>query len=270
MPGANPGVSALELHHEDLGGSGVPLVILHGLFGSSRNWFSAGRELSKSNHVYALDLRNHGESPHGATHAREDLRADLKLWFSKHLPAEKPILLGHSMGGMAAMDFAVSYPDQLRALIIVDIAPRRYPPQHDSEFAALSVEPGLYGSRSEIDRAMARHVSNRAVRQFLQTNLVHKEGGGYEWRINLEALKKAAAQGGIEEPASEGHFSGPVLVISGSESDYVTAHDHDAFRKRFPAVEFCELSGAGHWLHHTHQERFLECVRNFLKEAVRA
>ncbi|MCP5486751.1 MAG: alpha/beta fold hydrolase [Spirochaetales bacterium] len=260
-------MAALKLHHEDLGGSGVPLVILHGLFGSSRNWFSVGRELQKSAHVYALDLRNHGESPHGETHTREDLRGDLKLWFSDHLAEEKPVLLGHSMGGMAAMDFAVSYPDLLRALIVVDIAPRRYPPQHDSEFAALSVDPAGYSSRSEIDQAMAKHVADRSVRQFLQTNLVHKEGGGYEWRINLAALKKAAGQGGLEEPTAHGHFSGPVLVISGSESDYVTADDHAAFRNRFPAVEFREISGAGHWLHHTHQEQFLEHLRSFLKDS---
>ncbi|MCB1322520.1 MAG: alpha/beta fold hydrolase, partial [Leptospiraceae bacterium] len=134
------------MQHNDHGGEGPPLLIFHGLFGSARNWTSIAKELTDCAHVYTFDFRNHGDSPHTDSHTIQDLGDDILYWIAEH-KIQEPILLGHSMGGMAVAATALGHPEDIRAAIIVDIAPRHYAPHHQKEFAALKMDVSGYASR---------------------------------------------------------------------------------------------------------------------------
>ena len=173
----SPEAEAVLLFHRDLGGDGPPLVILHGLFGSSRNWVGVGRRLRSHAHVYAVDQRNHGDSPHTATHTLAGMSADLALWIRRHC-SRPPILLGHSMGGLTIMHLALHRPELAAALVVVDIAPVSYPFRHEEEFAALSVDISALRSRDDLDRVLAPLVPDEAVRRFLSMNARRVTTGG--------------------------------------------------------------------------------------------
>ena len=160
----------MKLHYHDFGGQGDPIVILHGLFASSKNWTSVGQFLKSSGSPYALDARNHGDSPHADSHNLSDLVEDLKVWLHDN-DIERPTLLGHSMGGLTAMGYALSYPESVGALIVVDIIPRSYHTDFTAELNALSLDLSPYNDRNQIDEAMASLVPNKRVRQFLQMNI---------------------------------------------------------------------------------------------------
>lgn len=248
------------------------IVILHGLFGSSRNWTSVARELAKYTDVYCLDQRNHGDSPHADSHTLLDLREDLKRWLDKQRFERKPIVLGHSMGGMAAMAFALEYPDELESLVVVDIAPREYPPHHSKEFAALSLDVSQCSTRSEVDGLMKAIVSDPTVRQFLQMNLVRAPASqpGYAWKINVPALKNATHTNGLENAGTLGAgdsprtYTGPALFIRGGESDYVRDEDFAKIEALFPAARIETVAGHGHWLHYSAMPEFLKILAGFL------
>lgn len=261
-------MSEIFLHHERAAAPGrPPLLILHGLFGSSRNWTSAAKRLRESANldVYALDLRNHGSSPHADSHTLSDLREDVRRWMDRHVGGgAQSIVLGHSMGGVAAMAFALEYPERTRALIVVDIAPRSYAPHHDQEFAALSVRVDDASSRQVVDERMRAHVQTDMVRQFLQMNLDRLDGGGYRWKINVPVLKDAAFTSGIE--LGDRSYDGPTLFVRGGDSDYITDDDFDLIRERFPRARIETIAGHGHWLHYTAADEFLSVVGTFLAE----
>ena len=214
----------MELFHRDLGGTGRPIVILHGLFGSSRNWTAAGAALKAHGRVFALDLRNHGRSPHAPTHSLEDLADDLEEWVSRHL-GEAPVLVGHSMGGLAAMACALRRPARAAALppaalVVVDMAPRAYPFHFEAQLAALALDLSRFSSREELERALEPLLPDRGMRQFLLMS-AERAGEGYRWVLNGEALRKAtfledAARLGAE-PA--GQYRGPALFLAGERSD---------------------------------------------------
>lgn len=252
------------LHHTDTGGEGEPLLIIHGLFGSGDNWRSHLRHWQERYRVIALDLRNHGRSPHvpGMSYAAmaEDVRALLDS-----LDIEKAHLLGHSMGGKVAISLARLAPERTRSLIIADVAPVTYDWHgHDNVFAALrSVEVGLPADRPEADALMAEHVSERAVRLFLATNLVRSDQGGLCLRIGLDEIQ-AGYEDIIGLPAGEGTFDGPTLVVRGSRSPYVSDERLPALHEMLPRAEVVTLKGAGHWLHAEQPEAFQNSVNEFL------
>ena len=252
----------VALFHRDFGGQGPPLVILHGLFGSHKNWSNVAQSLTDTAHVYALDLRNHGESPHSETHSLADLTDDLHVWCARYL-SEPPVLLGHSMGGLAVMSHALTFPEDQRALIVVDIAPRTYHPRHDAEFAALSLDVSKAASRKEVDALMAEHVTNRVTRSFLAMNLERVAGGrGYRWKLNVPVLRRGAY---LEEFESEGRtWDGPALFCLGGLSDYVLPEDERLIRDVFVRACLERRADADHWLHHTAGGWFLPLVREFL------
>lgn len=242
-------------------GSGPPLVILHGLFGSGRNWGSIARELQTGFQVFLLDQRNHGRSPHAATHTLEDLVADLALWQKNQL--QKPFhLLGHSMGGLVAMAFALRYPQALQSLCVVDIAPRSYPFMHEKEFALLQSDFTNSNSRSRIDEEAAHIVGDPLVRNFLLTNL-ERTDSGYEWKINVPVLYKSRLT--AEFPEEKAPWSGPTLFIHGSTSAYFQPGDEDICLKHFPSAQFQCITGGGHWLHVSHRDEFLNILKGWLK-----
>lgn len=255
--------SAVELNHIDYGGEGTPIVLLHGLFGSARNWGRAAELLNDSFHVYALDLRNHGESPHTPTHGTDEMVVDVLKWCDDH-GIDSPLLIGHSMGGIAAMVAALEHPDRFACLGVVDIAPRQYETGHFGPFEALKMDFANFKTRAEIDEAMAEHVSDKSTRQFLQTNLKRRKEGGFRRIVNIDALEKADYGKIFQEKTFE-PYSGRALFIRGGDSDYLIDEDEPKIRSLFPRSTVITIEGAGHWLHHTHAERFVDELTDWAK-----
>lgn len=253
----------MELAFKDHGGSGSDLLILHGLFGSSKNWATTGAKLAELSHVYALDLRNHGDSPHADSHTLDDLVEDVEQ-FSAHRQLSRPILLGHSMGGMVAMAHAMKYPDSSRALIVVDIAPKTYEPHHQKEFAALKLDVSNMDSREDIVAAMAEHLPDENTRQFLAMNLDRMDSG-YRWKLNVPVLEQSQY---IGEFKARGTYGGPALFVVGGKSDYVKAADHDAIKKNFPGAIIETIPDGDHWLHYSKADAFLKLVEGFVSKVV--
>ena len=248
-------------------GSGPPLFILHGLFGSSDNWHSIGKALGEWFHVFAIDLRNHGRSPHSEEMNYELMAADLSELISRRLPEPSSArihLLGHSMGGKVAMQFAINFSANLEKLIIVDIAPKAYPPWHSEIFKGLqSLALGELTTRADADARLATTVQDVAVRAFLLKNLARNSDGRFFWKFNLPDLARHYAELNSNLPAS-GLFDGPALFLAGANSDYLAASDLPEIQKRFPAAILKVIPGAGHWVHAEQPQAFLQIVTEFL------
>jgi pimeloyl-ACP methyl ester carboxylesterase len=228
-------------------GAGKPLVLLHGLFGRAANFGVVQRRLADRARVIALDLRNHGDSPHAAAMDYPTMAADVVETLAA-LGALPAIVMGHSMGGKVAMAMALQAPDSLTKLIVSDIAPVPSPPRFRAIAAAmqaLELSPGL--TRAAADAALAPAVPDAPMRQFLLQNL--RFGDRPAWRIDLPAI--AAALPAIESwPAIDAPpFTGPTAFVVGGRSDFIRQQDRPAIRALFPAVRFITLKAAGHWVH---------------------
>lgn len=255
----------MELYYKQYG-EGHPLVILHGLLGSSGNWHSlASKHLAEHFAVYAVDQRNHGCSPHADSMDYPAMAEDLRD-FMDGLELQAVRLLGHSMGGKTAMEFALAYPERVERLVVVDIAPKSYPPNHVALLKAMrSLDLSAFGSRQEVDEALGQKVPSAPIRQFLLKNLsLDKEAGTYEWQVNLDAISEHYGQLN-EAIASDRSFDGPVLFIRGANSDYIRAEDQKQIRQLFPRAEITTLPKAGHWVHADAPEAFAEMVLAFLR-----
>ena len=253
----------LELHYQvDGPDDALPLVVLHGLFGNADNWRSHVKQWQEQRRVIAVDLRNHGRSPHAQAMDYTSMAKDV-IALLEALKIDRCDLLGHSMGGKVAISVARLAPQRLASLIVADIAPVTYQHGHDSIFAAMRrVEEGRPGSRKEADALMAEHVDTPAIRMFLATNLVRGEDGTMHWRVGLDEIEKAYADI-VAEPAGEGTFEGPTLVLRGARSNYVTDDMLPQVRKILPKAEIVTLD-AGHWLHAETPEAFQTAVNEFL------
>jgi esterase len=235
----------MDLAFRELGGSGPAIVILHGLFGSSQNWGSMGRQLAALGRVYALDLRNHGDSPHAATHTLADCVGDLRDWALARADGTLRII-GHSMGGLVAMGFALAHPELTAGVAAVDIAPRPYPAGHELELQALRTDIGRFRTRAEVDAAIAPMVSDVRTRQFLLTNAV-REGDGFRWRVDVPALATQTVSADFTHV--RGTFGGPALLIACGGSAYVGPEDHAVMRRFFPTTRIETIPEADHWPH---------------------
>ena len=240
------------------------MIILHGLFGSSDNWFSLAKVFAEYFTVYLVDQRNHGQSPHTDDFNYQLLTEDLAAFMQEN-SIEKPHIIGHSMGGKTAMNFAVKYPDQLDHLIIVDIAPKQYPVHHDHILDGLhDIDLNTLSSRTEADQLLSRQVPEPDVRQFLLKNLARNSDSNFEWRVNIHAIDEH-----IEEIGAgmqfEGLFTGPTLFIKGERSNYYTSDDEENILKLFPSAKFVTLN-TGHWVQAEDPKAFAETVFDFLKE----
>lgn len=235
----------------------TPLLVAHGLYGSARNWGAIAKRLSDERQVMAVDMRNHGESPWFETHGYPEMAEDLATSLGQ--PSD---VLGHSMGGKAAMMLALTRPDRVRRLIVADIAPVAYGHSQMPMIEAMrQVDLGRVETRRDADTQLAKHVSEPSVRAFLLQSLDVRER---RWRLNIDAL--AAEMPKIMDfPDVAGRFDGPTLFLSGADSDYV-ARDHRALIKSmFPNAHFAKIPGAGHWLHADQPRAFEAAVRAFLK-----
>lgn len=254
----------VQLHSLRFENPGAPvLIILHGLLGASRNWTTIGKSLRDRFDVHALDLRNHGISPHTNSMRWPELVADLLLYLDTH-GLDDVLLMGHSLGGKIAMKFACEYPERLRKLIIVDIAAKVYPPYHDAEFRAMKRIPnGSLENRREAEELLKPLIPGWAMRQFVLTNLVRGELG-LEWQINLEVLH-ASLQVLRQNPLSEKDvFEGPTLVIAGGRSDFINSEDTDAMRAWFPNIKQTTLPKAGHNVHVDDRKGFLTILNEWI------
>jgi pimeloyl-ACP methyl ester carboxylesterase len=228
-------------------GSGPPLVILHGLFGSLDNWFSIAKELVEHYTLYLVDQRNHGDSPHADVWNYAVMVEDLKeLLDSEGL--EKIFLMGHSMGGKTVMNFAVKYPDRVEKLIVADIAPRFYPIHHQTILEGLnSLNLKEIKSRKEADDQLAKYISELGIRQFLLKSLT-RDSEGFAWKINLKVITEKIENVG-EALAKGTVFEGPTLFLGGSNSNYIQQKDLADLEAHFPNYELEFVADAGHWLH---------------------
>lgn len=243
-------------------GQGRPLFILHGLFGSWENLGTTVKTLAANWDVIAPDIRNHGRSPHSDDCSYRAMAADI-IELADELGIENFCILGHSMGGKIAMELALTYPERIDKLIVVDIAPVQYPNHHAHVFAGLkSIDLATIKSRSEADQQLRKNVNEPAVRAFLLKNLSKDAQGKFAWRLNLEGLEKNYAK--IAEPIKEGSYSGSVLFIKGALSDYLLPEHQAEVVKRFPKVSLKVIEQAGHWPHAEKPQLFIKLVESFL------
>lgn len=257
----------MELFSRDLGGAGnPPLIVLHGLLGSSRNWLGAGAMLAESWHVHALDLRNHGKSPHAEAMRYDDLVGDVLAWMDAR-GFERVDLMGHSMGGKVGMRLASEFPDRLNRLIVVDIAPKAYHSAGSrAEFAAMhEIRLAELKSRTEAELKMESRVPDWAMRKFLTTNLERTDDGGWRWAINLPAITAALPELESNPLADSAVFAGPVLFVLGGKSRYGRPEDHALIRRHFPAAAIEVIVDSGHNPHMQSREAFGACVQAWFR-----
>jgi esterase len=247
-------------------GSGRPVAILHGLFGSGRNWRSIAQHLAAHHRVLTFDLRNHGASPwaDGMPYREmvEDLRASLG---SRGIT--RATLLGHSMGGKVAMLTALLHPAEVDRLVVVDIAPARNPPTLLGYVRAMrTVDLRGITRRGEVDAQLLAAVPDPAERAFLLQNLII-ENGRARWRLNLEAIEREFPEIiGFPELPADTAYRGPTLFVAGARSDHIRPEHEPAIRRRFPQARITRIEGAGHWVHAEQPRAFLQAVEPFLSD----
>ncbi len=240
-----------------------PLVIAHGLFGSARNWGVIARRLAAGRHVVAVDMRNHGTSPRQASQGYPDMAADLAEVIGAL--GGRADLLGHSMGGKAAMQLALTEGHLIRRLVVADIAPVAYGHDQSRHIQAMrGLDLSGLTSRGEADRRLAALVQDTALRAFFLQSLDLKAPGGPAWRINLDVLE-AELPKIVGWPGTGGEFAGPALFLTGELSPYVLPEYRPTILALFPKARFARLRGAGHWLHAERPREFEETVDLFLR-----
>ena len=251
------------LNYKKLGESGSTVIILHGLLGSLDNWQSIAKQLSEKQEVFIIDQRNHGRSPHTDEMNYQVLSEDLKA-FCVQQQIHKTSIIGHSMGGKAAMFFALHYPEMLDKLIIVDIAPSFYDGNHESILFAMAEAPlKSTQSREDIDKFLSARIYDFGVRQFILKNLSRNKEGHFEWKCNLEALILNYRLL-MDFPKSEKQFSGNTYFIKGENSNYINQDNFDACDHYFPNNKMLEIKNAGHWVHADQPALFLEKLKIIL------
>lgn len=244
-------------------GTGVPLLIVHGLFGSGRNWGAIAKRLSAHRPVIAVDQRNHGESPRAETQSYADMAHDLSEVIEAF--GGTADVLGHSMGGKAAMQLALTRPGQVRRLIVADIAPVAYSHSQSAYLNAMRGLDltGLNGSRIEADRRLQESLDDPALRAFFLQSL-DLRADPPRWRLNLEALE-ASIDLITGWPGTPGQYDGPALFLTGALSHYVRPEHKPLITAQFPKARFVKLSGAGHWLHAEKPREFEASVLAWLE-----
>lgn len=257
-------------------GTGDPLIILHGLYGSSDNWVSIAHALEAYYRVILVDQRNHGQSPHSNDHNYKLLSNDLKEFCDK-LCLQKVILIGHSMGGKTAMQFTADYPDRIESLIVVDIAPWGHLEnlstlsilnEHKQIInALLSIPLDSISSRNQADEMLSKTVQQLHVRQFLLKNLKREIDGTFSWKLNLSAISNNIEylMDGVEFDSTKEKLTVKTLFIKGEQSNYIPQNKVNELKEFFQNSELTTISDAGHWVHAEKPKEFINAVLKFLK-----
>lgn len=255
----------MQLHYKQYSEQGQPLVVLHGLFGSQSNWGGHCKQLAEKFSVIGVDLRNHGESAHSPEHNYQVMAEDIKeLLSSLHIPSA--YILGHSMGGKVAMELALSYPELVDRLLVVDIAPVLYTGNADGHMQVIAgmnaLDLGSLQTRGEAETALAQYIEDEATRKFIITNLVRVGDSGFAWRLNLPAIEANYNQL-MEKPQGDSVFDKPTLFVKGELSPYVQAKHEAQILELFPNAGVKIISEAGHWLHADKPQAFQKVAMDF-------
>lgn len=250
----------MKLNYKSFG-QGEPLIIIHGLFGMLDNWQTIAKRLSEDFMVYIVDMRNHGKSPHSDEMDYKVMAEDLKEFMESQW-IYSAYVVGHSMGGKVAMQFAIDYDDMVKKLMVVDIAPKRYPPGHLGIFdALLSIDIDAISSRKEIDKILSDKISEISTVQFLLKNISRKKPKGYKWKMNLSAIH--ASYDNILSSIDPSAIDIPALFVKGGRSGYITKEDHELIQGQFTSSEILEISDVGHWVHAEAPERMIKVINDF-------
>jgi len=253
---------ALKLQHRHFPAPGKPMLIaLHGLLGSSRNWTTAGKALAEHFDTYALDLRNHGGSPHADEMSYPAMAQDVLHWMDSH-SVRRALLVGHSLGGKTAMQVACDAPERLTGLVVVDIAPVSYPPRWEKEFAAMrALDLRAMRSRADAEAELAKTVSDWAFRKFLVTNLERDtEHGGLRWMINLDRLHQCLPQMFGVTLADDMRHDGATLFLRGEHSRFVRDEHIPAIHRYFPNAAIRTIPDSGHNIHFDNLSAFVTAI----------
>lgn len=252
----------MKLFYKEIG-EGNPIVILHGVFGSSDNLLGPAKLLADEYKVYLLDQRNHGNSPHSDEFNYSAMASDL-MEFLDEEGLRNPLIVGHSMGGKVVMNFAAMYPEFDARYVVMDISPRFYKRHHDEILKGLNnIDLESVRSRQEADKVLEEKVSELPVRQFLLKNL-DRTDKGFKWRINLPVLTDKIDN--IGEGLNEDIvIDRPFLFIRGDQSNYIREKDEELIRRQFTDSRVVTIHGAGHWLHAEKPEEFAEIIKEFIK-----
>lgn len=253
----------VKLQYNEYGTNGPPLLVLHGLFGSARNWAGHARSLADTHHVYALDLRNHGSSGRAMTMTYQEMAGDVAGFIADE-NITNPIVMGHSMGGKVAMQLALTAPDLVKSLIVVDIAPVAY--RHDMlDYIAAMQMLDLSGEqrRAELEEELRGEVENSDISAFLMTNL-ERANNGFQWRINLTAISAGMSAITGFSPPPEATYDRQTILIAGSDSSYIRNSYRERISELFPKSRTVTIKDAAHWVHADQPVAFLKTVKAFL------
>jgi len=251
-----------HLNYKKYGEKGRVIVILHGLFGMLDNWNTLAKRLSGKCQVYIVDQRNHGKSFHADEMSYDLMTEDLVNFLDVH-DLTQVNLVGHSMGGKVAMNFALKYPEYLERLVVVDIAPVDYVPAHEAIFSALeSVDFSENPTRKDIANKMKAYISQPAIIQFLMKNLRRNKDRKLQWKMNWPVIRQNY-EAIIQWDVDAWQFDGEVLFIKGEKSNYIKEEDDVAISSYFPKAKILTIAQAGHWVHAEQPAAFLEALEQF-------
>ena len=253
-----------EILHSKIIGTGTPLLILHGFLGMSDNWKTLGTQYAEHGfQCHLIDQRNHGKSFHSKDFNYDYLSEDLKIYM-EYQNLDKASIIGHSMGGKTAMQFACDHPQMTKKLLIADISPKYYPPHHQDIIKGLqALDLETISSRGEADEELSRHLSDFGTRQFLLKNLYWVEKGKLSFRFNLPVLSAKMEEIG-ENISATAQYQGPTLFLRGDASEYVVESDMPQIKTHFPAADIDTIDNAGHWVHAANPNQFFEKSVAFL------
>ena len=270
-------METVELFYREYGTEGDTLVIIHGLYGSSDNWVSMARQLASDYHVFVIDQRNHGRSPHTNKHSYRGMVADLHHFFLAH-NIGRANLLGHSMGGKTAMLFALQHPEMVQKLIVADISPRAYSQStnygeitnnHQLIVEALQeLNLGSAQSRSELEQQLVKRIPVTSLRHFLLKNIERHHDGHFFWRLNLPVVRQSMEEimDGFSALPETISTETTTIFVKGELSPYIREEDLLTMRKRFKGAQMVTIPKAGHWLHAEQPDLFYKTIRYFLDE----
>ena len=256
-------MTTLELAYDQFGTAGPPVVVLHGLLGSARNWTGIARQLADTRRVFVLDLRNHGRSPWADTMSFDEMAEDVAAFIERD-DIGPAAVIGHSLGGKVAMRVALTSAGLVDRLVVVDVAPVAYAHTFGPFVEAMQqVDLAAVRQRADAERQLERAIGDPAIRNFLLQNLIRTEGG-YAWRVNLEALAANMPELlGFPDPG-DAVYRGPTLFVAGGRSPYIKPEHRPLIERLFPEAEHAVIEGAGHWVHAERPAEFLDVLRPFL------
>ena len=252
----------MQMYVREYGTAGPFLVIMHGILGSSQNWHSIAKELARNRQVLVPDLRNHGRSPHGP-HSIEAMADDLHRLFIDYEISTVDIL-GHSMGGLVAMSYALKYQQRLRRLVVEDIGLKVHYGQISSIVNTMqTIDPGTISSREEADSLLAEGIPEPGVRRFVLQNLKQNSDQRYSWQLNLANISAFLEQK-IFRLNPDDQYPGPVLFLAGGQSGHKVPDQKRDILNHFPAATFEVIEQAGHWVHFDAPDEFKQSINRYL------